>query len=221
MLKEDALNAHARRGHGTAGARRREPLGEPLDRRFRPNPVPEVAGAASEARTRLHAFLTGFGIGEDARLVLVERLLAGACDHHRDHPDLSRADGAVLHAEQCLEAWLRGVLGLAADQPALPAGRAAFLACGGPDTWPDLVMVRDDPPDAFVSAMRAALPPLSPLPAPATMTEQPLDSWSLDDAARFLDVVRRELAVMSETSAWATRTRPLVTASIKLAKPWS
>lgn len=178
--------------------------------------VPARGAAASEASAALHRFLAGFGIGKTARLMLVEQLLKAARDQHRDRPDLSLADCAILHAEERFEAWLQGVLGpgLAVGQPALPAGRAAFLACGGPGAWPDLILI-PDLPAIFVNAMLAALPPLSPLPAPATMPEQALESWSIVAA------VRDALQLLGGSSGWAVHARPLVTASIKRAKSWS
>jgi hypothetical protein len=119
-----------------------------------------------------------------------------------------------LYAEQRFEAWLGVVLAaeLAPEQSALTAGRAAFLSCGGPAGWPELILVHDPLSDGFVTAMRAAMPQLAPVPAPASMPEQALESWSI------VDVAQVALDLLGTTFAWAASTRPLVTASIKLAK---
>jgi hypothetical protein len=121
-----------------------------------------------------------------------------------------------LHAEQQFEVWLSAVLApeLAVGQPALAAGRAAFLSCGGARSWPHLLLVHDPLPEGFVTAMRAAVPPLSPLPSPAAMPAQALESWSI------AEVARGALDLLGAT-AWAASARPLVMASIKLARPRS
>jgi hypothetical protein len=148
---------------------------------------------------------------------LTERLLTGAQHHHRDHPQIDLADCATWYAEEQFEAWLGVVLAteVAPDQTALAAGRAAFLSCGGAAAWPELILVHDPLPDGFVTAMRAAVPLLAPLPAPASMPEQALESWSI------VDLAQAALDLLAPTFAWATSARPLVTASIKLSKPWS
>ncbi len=178
----------------------------------------EDADAVRAARRALHSFAAGFGMGPGAcRDALTEGLLAGAQRHHRDHPQIDLADCATRYAEQQFEAWLGVVLAseLAPEQTALAAGRAAFLSCGGAAAWPELILVHDPLPDAFVTAMRAAMPPLAPLPAPASMPEQALESWSI------VDVAQAALDLLAPTFAWAASARPLVTASIKLPKPWS
>ena len=175
------------------------------------------ADAAGEARTSLHDLLASFGVDPRRHDGLLEQLLAGAHRRQRDQPHIGLGDCAMSYAEQRFEAWLGIVLEpeIASGQPALTAGRAAFLACGAPTAWPHLILVHDNLPDAFVNAMRDAVPALSPLPSPATMTAQALESWSLRDAAP------AALQLLGSTLAWAANSRPLVTASAKLTKPWS
>ena len=168
------------------------------------------------ARAALDEFLAGFGIGpEQGGDRLVERLLPGACARCRACPEEDPGACATLHAEQAFEAWLTAVLGAErlTGQPALPIGRAAFLACGGPTNWPDLVLVDEALPEVFVAAMRAAAPALAPLPTPGTMATQSLETWSIADAGR----VAAEL--VDENLAWLTHARPLIAAPIKLGKP--
>jgi hypothetical protein len=174
------------------------------------------AKGAEAARTALRGFLAGFGVGADARRdPLVEQLLSGALARHRGHADKSLAECAMQHAEDAFEAWLTVVLGAErlAGQPALPVGRAAFLACDGATAWPDLILVEEALPEAFVTAMRAAAPSLAPMPTPGTMTAQSLESWSLADAGRAL------AEVLDANVSWPTYARPLITVPIKLTRP--
>jgi hypothetical protein len=160
----------------------------------------EDTDATEAERAVLYSFLEGFGLGPDQR-ALMERLLAGARTDR--HDDLGAC--VLAHAEQQFEAWLSSVLGpdIPAGQPALAIGRAAFLACGGPTEWTHLILLREDLPEAFVAAMRAAAPVLAPMPTPGTMAEQPLESWSIVDAMRGLE----EMLGVS-LGRWAS-TRPL------------
>jgi len=143
----------------------------------------------------------------------VERLLSGACARHRDEPRTSLAECVILHAEQEFEVWLTAVLGAEslAGQPALPIGRAAFLACDGPTAWPDLILA-EALPEAFVAAMRAAAPLLLPVATPGPMTAQSLESWSAADAGRAV------AEVVDVNLAWLTHARPLIAAPIKLTR---
>jgi hypothetical protein len=169
------------------------------------------------ARSALCTFLEGFGIGAECRDLLVERLLPGVCALHHDEPQTSLAECATLYAEHEFELWLTQVLGAErlAGQPALPIGRAAFLACGGPTAWPDLVLVHEALPEAFVAAMRAAAPLLSPIPTPGTMAAQSLESWSVADAGRAVT------EVVDANLAWLTHARPLIAAPIRLTRTTS
>jgi len=163
----------------------------------------------------LHAFLAGFGLGAGAgRDLLVERLLPGVRARRVAHPEKDPQELATVHAEQACEAWLATVLGseVLGDQPALPVGRAAFLACDGPARWSDLVLVDDGLPDAFVAAMRAAAPSLAPAPMPGAMAAQSLDSWSLAEAGRTV------LEVVDANLGWLGQARPLIAVPIKLGK---
>ena len=214
LLERRVLNPRTQRAHDPVWILiGRQPRGQP-----QPGAEPDHVSAESDARRALHRFLAGFGIASDEHgRELTERLLAGARRYHRDQPQMGLAACAILHAEQQFEAWLGAVLApeLAAGQPALAAGRAAFLSCGGPAAWSGLILVHDDLPDSFVSGMRAAMPPLSPMPAPATMAAQTLESWSI------VEVVRAALDLLGTTFAWAASARPLVAPAIKLTKPWS
>jgi hypothetical protein len=179
-------------------------------------PRAEDADAAGAARGALRTFLEGFGIRGQRRDELVERLLAGACGH-RDEPHASLGECAILYAEQEFELWLTVVLGAEslAGQSALPIGRAAFLACDGPTAWPDLVLVREALPEAFVAAMRAAAPMLLPVPTPGTMATQSLEAWSIADAGRAV------AEVADANLAWLGHARPLIVAPIKLTRTTS
>jgi hypothetical protein len=162
--------------------------------------------------------LEGFGIDADERRdLLVERLLSGARACRCDEPHESLSEAAVLHAEQQFEAWLGFVLGAESleGQPALPVGRAAFLACGGPSRWRHLILVDEPLPEAFVAAMRAAAPTLAPLPMPGPMTAQSLETWSIADAGH------AAAEVVDAHLAWLGYARPLIAAPIKLTKPTS
>jgi hypothetical protein len=178
--------------------------------------VPEDPAAADAARTALRTFLAGFGLDADERSdLLLAQLLEGARARRHADPDKDLGECAILHAEQEFEAWLGFVLGAEglAGQPALPIGRAAFLACGGPATWGHLILVHEHLPEAFVAAMRAAAPPLAPLPTPGSMAAQSLESWSIADAGTAV------AQVVDANFAWFAHARPLMTVPIKLAKP--
>jgi hypothetical protein len=175
----------------------------------------EDAAAAYAARGALCTFLEGFGIGADERPELVEQLLSGARACRCDEPHESLSECAILHAEQQFEAWLGFVLGAEslAGQPALPVGRAAFLACGGPAKWGHLILVDEPLPEAFVAAMRVAAPTLAPLPMPGPMAAQSLETWSIADAGHAAaEVVDAQLA-------WLGYARPLIAVPIRLTKP--
>lgn len=176
---------------------------------------PEPEANADAMKEVLHAFLAGFGLGEgNGRDLLVERLLPGVLARRSVHPEEEPQESAILHAEQAFEAWLAAVLGpeLLGDQPPLPIGRAAFLACGGPTRWPDLILVADDLPDAFVAAMRAAAPSLAPAPMPGAMAAQSLDAWSLAEAGRTV------LETVDANLGWLGQARPLIAVPIKLGR---
>jgi len=167
------------------------------------------------ARTALRGFLAGFGVGADARCDrLVEHLLSGAGARHREQAK-SLAECAIQQAEQAFEAWLTVVLGAErlAGQPALPVGRAAFLACDGATAWPDLILVEEDLPEAFVTAMRTAAPSLAPMPTPGTMAAQSLEAWSIADVGRAV------AEALDANGSWPTHARSLITVPIKLTRP--
>lgn len=208
MLLEGGANVPARLADGRAGG----PSCQQPDDGGRAMPESKHAADAASA---LRVFLAGFGIGPgQACERLVERLLPGACAR-RAHPTEDPGACAILHAEQALESWLSAVLGAErlAGQPALPIGRAAFLACDGPARWPDLILVDEPLPEAFVAAMRAAAPQLAPMPTPATMAAQSLEAWSIADAGRVL------AGVLDANRAWLSQARPLITVPIKLGRP--
>jgi hypothetical protein len=166
----------------------------------------------------LRSFLEGFGIGAHPRCdVLVERLLPGALAAGRNHPEASAGECATRYAEQEFETWLTQVLDAdrLAGQPALPIGHAAFLACGGPTAWPELLLVHEALPEEFVAAMRAAAPVLCPIPTPGTMPAQSLESWSVADAGRAV------AEVVDANFAWLTHARPLIAAPIRLTRTTS
>jgi hypothetical protein len=172
-------------------------------------------GDADAMKEALRDFLAGFGLGPGiGRDLLVERLLPGARARRSVRPEEDPQEFATSHAEQELEAWLAAVLGpeLVGDQPALPIGRAAFLACDGPARWPDLILVARDLPDAFVAAMRAAAPALAPAPMPGAMAAQSLDSWSLAEAGR------TALEVVDANLGWLGQARPLIAVPIRLGR---
>lgn len=162
-------------------------------------------GDTADAAKAICSFLAGFGLEPERHSDLVHRLVAGT----------SATETAVEHAERQLEAWLALVLGpeILAGQPALPIGRAAFLACDGPSAWDHLLLVHDGLPEVFVAAMRAAAPSPAPMPMPGTMAAQPLESWSIADARRAV------LSVLDGPLGWAANSRPLRIASIKLTRP--
>lgn len=185
---------------------------EPDDRQ---EAMPEGKNAAEAVRSALSEFLAGFGIDPGQRRdMLVEQLLPGACARCREHPEEDPGACATLHAEQMFETWLTGVLGAErlVGQAALPIGRAAFLACGGPTNWPHLVLVDEAVPEVFIAAMRAAAPSLAPMPTPGVMAAQCLESWSVADAGRAV------AEVLDEHSAWLGYARPLIAVPIKLSK---
>lgn len=141
----------------------------------------QIEQAVSE---RLHDCFAGFGLGPcERRDQLVDDLVQRTSTRWAEQPEADAAALAVEIAEADLDAWLTHVLGSAVlgEQPPLLAGRAACWSCA--PRWPDLLLVHDDLPSAFVEAMRAALPVVTPPPLPAAMVEQPYDSWSLFDLA--------------------------------------
>jgi hypothetical protein len=199
------MNVPARLYDGRAGG----PICQQADDRRGAMPEEEEA-----ARTALRSFLGGFGVGrEQGADVLIERLLPEAAARCRAQPEESAATSALLQAEEAFEAWLTAVLGAEelGGQPALPIGRAAFLACGGPAAWTDMILVHEPLPEAFVAAMRAAAPLLAPMPTPGTMAAQSLESWTIADAGRAV------VEVLDAHAAWLSQTRPL-TVPIKITK---
>ena len=200
--------AAVRLADGRAGGRICEQPGEAL---------PRAEAAPRAVRTALAAFVAGFGIRPEQGDLLVDRLLPGACTRCDACPEDDPGACATSHAEQVFEDWLTVVLGAErlAGQPALPIGRAAYLACGGPTNWPDLVLVDEALPEVFVAAMRAAAPTLAPLPTPGTMAAQSLETWSLADAGR------AAAELLDDNLAWLTQARPLIAVPIKLGKPTS
>ena len=170
------------------------------------------------ATAALRSFLAGFGVGpEQGDELLAERLLPGACARRGVRPEEDAGTCATLYAEEAFEIWLKAVLGPdeLGGQAALPIGRAAFLACGGPARWSDLILVEEALPEAFVAAMRAAAPALAPMPTPGTMAEQSLESWSIADAGRVV------VEALDAHAAWLGHVRPLVTVPIKIDKTTS
>ena len=204
LLEGRTKNLPARLSDGRAGGPIRQ---QPDDRH-----------AVEAARGALRAFVAGFGVGpEQGRDLLVELLLPGASARCRAYPEEDAGACATLHAEQAFEIWLTAVLGAErlAGQPALPIGRAAFLACGGPTTWPDLILVHEGLPEAFVAAMRAAAPSLAPVPTPGAMAAQSLESWSIADLGRAV------VEVLDTHFARLSHARPLITVPIKFTRPTS
>ena len=168
------------------------------------------------AKDALHAFLAGFGIGAgERRDRLLARLLPGLQARRRACPEEDPKESACMHVEQAFEAWLTAVLGaeMLGGQPALPIGRAAFLACEGAAAWGELILVADGLPQEFIAAMRAAAPTLAPAPMPGAMAAQSLESWSLADAGRIA------LEAVDANLGWLGPARPLLAAPIKLARP--
>jgi hypothetical protein len=175
------------------------------------------AEEAAEAKIALRSFLASFGVGPEGGELLVERLLPGACARWRAQPEEDVGTCAMLHAEEAFEIWLTAVLGAEnlGGQPAVPIGRAAFLACGGADDWGQFILVDEALPEAFVTAMRAAAPALAPMPTPGTMAEQSLESWSVADAGRVV------VEALDAHAAWLSHVRPLITVPIKIDKTTS
>jgi hypothetical protein len=172
---------------------------------------------AEAVRAVVTAFLSGFGVGGQHQALLVDRLVVEAAAGRRDRPGESFAACALEHAEQQFETWLGQVLGpdVLDGQPALTIGLAAFLACGGPTAWPELLLVDDDLPEPFVAAMRAAAPLSSPVPMPGSMAAQSLECWSIADAVRSL------AELLDTTQARLAGGRQLITASIRPDRPTS
>jgi hypothetical protein len=170
------------------------------------------------AKEALHAFLAGFGIGAGQRRdLLLARLLPGVEACRRARPEEDLRESASMHVEQAFETWLTAVLGaeLLGGQPALPIGRAAFLACDGAAAWGHLILVADGLPQKFIAAMRAAAPTLAPAPMPGAMAAQSLESWSLVDAGRIA------LEALDANVGWLGMARPLLLAPIKPGKSGS
>ncbi len=141
----------------------------------------QIEQAVSE---RLHGCLAGFRLGPgERRDQLVDDLVQRTWSRFAEQPEADPVALAIEIAEAELGAWLTHVLGAAVlgEQPPLLVGRAACWSCAR--RWPELLLVYDDLPSAFVEAMRAALPAVTPPPMPAAMVEQPYDSWSLFDLA--------------------------------------
>jgi hypothetical protein len=168
------------------------------------------------AKDALSTFLASFGMSAGERCdLLLARLLPGVTARRRAHPEEDLREAAAMYVEQAFEAWLAAVLGaeVVGDEPALPIGRAAFLACGGAAAWGDLILVEDGLPETFIAAMRAAAPALAPAPMPGAMAAQSLESWSVADAGRIA------LEAVDANLGWLTSARPLLVAPIKLGKP--
>lgn len=141
-----------------------------------------------EAHVTVCSFIAGFGLDPADCRDLVERLVAGAPADRCGQPDKPCAQCVLEHVEQLFEDWLAAVLGPEhlGDLAPLVVGRAAFLLCGGPSLWSELVLIHDDLPAAFTDAMRTAVPSPTPVPAPGAMAAQSLESWSLAQAANLV-----------------------------------
>jgi hypothetical protein len=169
-----------------------DPGGRPTDQRpgngvCRSQPAEDDEGGW-EAHAAVCSFVAGFGVDPADCRGVVERLVAGARAARCGQQDKPLAQCALEHAEQLFEDWLAAVLGRehAGDPALLVVGRAAFLLCDGPALWSEFVLIRDDLPPAFTDAMRAAVPPPTPVPAPGVMAAQSLESWSLAQAANLV-----------------------------------
>ena len=156
------------------------------------------ADGEHEAEAALNAYLVEFGLRPGGHLErLVGRALARARAKSRYRPASSLAAIALAEAEGDVAAWAVFVLGeerIGAHPPVMLA-RAAYQACGGPEAWPDVLLVYELP-EAFVEAMRRATPTPTPPEQQGAMTEQPLETWSLSGAmnARGFGWLRNTLA---------------------------
>lgn len=137
--------------------------------------TPDAEGCARAVLARLFA---GFGLPPGPHL---DALLGGFVATAAPHTGTGPLDQLALEAAISeLRSWFAAVLDRAEDADPLLVGRAAWCACGAAERWPDLLLARDLP-QAFLDAIRAAIPPPVPPERSGVMLEQPFVAWTLRD----------------------------------------
>jgi hypothetical protein len=132
-------------------------------------------------RRELGGYLEGWGWRAQGSCDRVLAACLGRAEARlRRQPEAALAEVAISELERDLAAWAEFVLGREriGDAPPLLLARVAFLACGGPERWPD-GLLSWEPPAAMVDAIREAVPEPTPPEAQTVMAEQPFESWSL------------------------------------------
>ncbi len=134
------------------------------------------------AERKLCRLFKSFGIDALAyRERLIDPYLDRAITLWRPYASVDLAALAVHDAEDDLEAWFASLLGQALEDraSAVVAGRAAFLMCGGPTRFADLLLQPvESLPVAFVSAICDHAPSTVPPSELGEMHHQPYQAWS-------------------------------------------
>ena len=134
------------------------------------------------AERKLCRLFKSFGV--DALVVrdrLIDPFLDRATTLWRPHAGIDFAALAVREAEADLETWFASLLGQTLEDraSAVMTGRAAFLMCGGPTRFSDLLLLPiEDLSAAFVSAMSDHAPSAVPPSKLGEMHHQPYEAWS-------------------------------------------
>ncbi len=138
------------------------------------------------AEQKLCRFFRSFGIDATTeRERLIDPFIMRAAQFWRGHAGLDLASLALEEAELDVKAWFATIFG--ADDESEPMsimqGRAAFLMCGGPACFADLLLIPvDDLPGAFIAAMRDHAPAAVPPSDLGEMHHQPYEAWSVRPA---------------------------------------
>ncbi len=138
------------------------------------------------AEQKLCRFFASFGI--DARAEqerLIDPFVTRAAHFWRGHAGLDFASLALDEAEADMADWFSKIL--STDENSEPVsvmtGRAAFLMCGGPRHFADLLLIPvEDLPGDFIDAMQSHTPAAVPPSELGDMDHQPYEAWSVRHA---------------------------------------
>lgn len=134
------------------------------------------------AERKLCRLFKSFGVDAPShRDRLIDPYLDRAAALWRPHASADFAALALREAEADLETWFTTMLGQALEDraSAVMIGRAAFLMCGGPTRFADLLLLPAETlPDAFISAISDHAPSAVPPSQVGEMHHQPYEAWS-------------------------------------------
>jgi hypothetical protein len=146
------------------------------------HPMPKSASPARLPET-VRAFLAALGF--DTPTALAAAAEAVFCDID---PATAHEAALLAYAKRRVADWFAVILDLSQrdDEAILSIGRAAYLLARAGTRWPEHFLSEDPLPHAMVAALHHTKPQPLPLPQPAAMVDQPLDSVLDSDTIRRL-----------------------------------